>query len=175
MGAFSQAYMISHSEEGGWRPTKAALHRKSQGERQLSLFLRPHTGKPNKSGLHHASRSAFTKSAGSSLPMRNVQGSGNSMFLVLVNFVPVAAYHFSLKLPAAFTQPGDHLSAEPCTYSARASSILHPPLRRFVQPQKSPKCFILPLPYSPSPLLGTFLKVVSVRVSDSPYFCLSAL
>ena len=28
--------------------------------------------------------------------------------------VPVVAYHFCLALPAAITQPGDHLLAEPC-------------------------------------------------------------
>ena len=33
----------------------------------------------------------------------------------LVNFVPAVAYHFCLALPAAFTQPGAQLLAEPCT------------------------------------------------------------
>ena len=33
----------------------------------------------------------------------------------MVNFVPAFAYHFCLALPAAFTQPGNHLLAEPCT------------------------------------------------------------
>ena len=33
---------------------------------------------------------------------------------VLVNFVAAVAYHFFLNLPAAFTQPGAHLFAEPC-------------------------------------------------------------
>ena len=28
-----------------------------------------------------------------------------------VSFVPAVAYHYCLTLPAAFTQPGDHLSA----------------------------------------------------------------
>ena len=32
----------------------------------------------------------------------------------MVNFVLVVAYHFCLSLTAAFTQPGDHLLAEPC-------------------------------------------------------------
>ena len=32
----------------------------------------------------------------------------------LVNFVPAVAYHFCLALPAAVTQPGDFLLAEPC-------------------------------------------------------------
>ena len=33
----------------------------------------------------------------------------------LVNFVPALAYHSCLAMPAAFTQPGNHLLAEPCT------------------------------------------------------------
>ena len=32
----------------------------------------------------------------------------------MVNFVPALAYHFCLNLPAAFTQPGARLLAEPC-------------------------------------------------------------
>ena len=32
----------------------------------------------------------------------------------MVNFVTAVAYHFCLALPAAFTQPGNHLLAEPC-------------------------------------------------------------
>ena len=32
-----------------------------------------------------------------------------------MNFVGSLAFHFCLALPAAFTQPGDHLLAEPCT------------------------------------------------------------
>ena len=32
----------------------------------------------------------------------------------LVNSVPAVAYYFCLALPAAFTQPGVHLLAEPC-------------------------------------------------------------
>ena len=33
----------------------------------------------------------------------------------MVNFVTALAYHFYRTLHAAFTQPGDHLFAEPCT------------------------------------------------------------
>ena len=33
----------------------------------------------------------------------------------LVNYVSALAYHFCLALPTAFTQPGEHLSAEPST------------------------------------------------------------
>ena len=33
----------------------------------------------------------------------------------LVNFVTAVAFHFFLALPAALTQPGDHLLTEPCT------------------------------------------------------------
>ena len=35
----------------------------------------------------------------------------------MVNFVPAVAYHICLALPAAFTQPGIHLLAEPCSSS----------------------------------------------------------
>ena len=38
------------------------------------------------------------------------------MFLLLLT------YHFCLALPAAFTQPGDHLLAEPCTRTRRQST-----------------------------------------------------
>ena len=37
----------------------------------------------------------------------------------LVNFVIALAYHFCLALSAAFTQPGDHLLAEPCERARR--------------------------------------------------------
>ena len=33
----------------------------------------------------------------------------------LVNSIAAVAYHFCLALPAAFTQPGDHLLAKPCS------------------------------------------------------------
>ena len=33
----------------------------------------------------------------------------------MVNFVTALACHFCLALPAAFTQPGEHLFVEPCT------------------------------------------------------------
>ena len=44
-----------------------------------------------------------------------IQGLAKKPAPGLVNFVPAAAYHFCLALPAEFTQPGDHLLAEPCT------------------------------------------------------------
>ena len=46
----------------------------------------------------------------------HIQGSAERRSTDLVNFVCTAiAYHFCLALPAAFTQPGDHLLAEPCS------------------------------------------------------------
>ena len=36
----------------------------------------------------------------------------------MVNFVTAVAYHVCLALPAAFTQPGARLLAEPCTVSS---------------------------------------------------------
>ena len=41
-------------------------------------------------------------------------GSAKRWFPGLVNFVTALAYHSCLALPAAFTQPRDHLLAEPC-------------------------------------------------------------
>ena len=42
----------------------------------------------------------------------SVQGSAKRRPQDLVNFIAARAYHFSLALPAATTQPGDHLLAE---------------------------------------------------------------
>ena len=39
-----------------------------------------------------------------------------------MHFVPAVAYYFCLALPAAFTQPWDHLLAEPCTSHADIAS-----------------------------------------------------
>ena len=41
----------------------------------------------------------------------------------MVNFVTALAYDFCLGLPAAFTQPGDHLLAESCTVDPLLSLI----------------------------------------------------
>ena len=45
--------------------------------------------------------------------MRFVQRSAKRGSPCLVNFVPTVVYHFCPTLPATFTQPGDHLLAEP--------------------------------------------------------------
>ena len=42
----------------------------------------------------------------------------------LVNFIPAVAYHICLNLPAAFTQPVDHLLAEP-SICGRLQSLVH--------------------------------------------------
>ena len=39
-----------------------------------------------------------------------------------MNFILAVACHFCLALPAALTQPGDYLLAEPCTLLAPSSS-----------------------------------------------------
>ena len=39
----------------------------------------------------------------------------------LVEFVVALAYHIYLSLPAAFTQPRDHLLAEPCIIGSLAT------------------------------------------------------
>ena len=48
-----------------------------------------------------------------------IQGSAKRQSTGLVNFVTALAYHFYLALPASFTQPGDHLLAEPCRHTDR--------------------------------------------------------
>ena len=48
--------------------------------------------------------------------LRYLEDLAKSWALGLVNFVLAIAYHFCLALPAAFTPPGDHLLAKPCTY-----------------------------------------------------------
>ena len=47
----------------------------------------------------------------------------------LVNFITAVAYHICPSLPAAFTQPGVHLIAEPCTLTWAASRSPLFPLR----------------------------------------------
>ena len=44
-----------------------------------------------------------------------LQGSAKTLWPVCVNFVPAFAYHLCSSLPAAFTQPGQSLLADPCT------------------------------------------------------------
>ena len=55
-----------------------------------------------------------------------VQGSTNKWALGLVNFVLALAYHFSLNLPAAFTQPGARarLLVEPFTLYGIWSNVI---------------------------------------------------
>ena len=43
-----------------------------------------------------------------------IQGSAKRLWPGLVNFITAVAYHFCLSLPAAFTQPGRSLLADPC-------------------------------------------------------------
>ena len=44
----------------------------------------------------------------------SIQGSAKSKAPCLVNFVPAVAYHICLSLPAALSQPGRSLLADPC-------------------------------------------------------------
>ena len=54
-----------------------------------------------------------------------VQGSSKTRSPGLVKLVAALAYHFSLALPAAFPQPGDHILAEPYkTHSILVSFLL---------------------------------------------------
>ena len=52
-----------------------------------------------------------------------VQGLAKRWSPGLVNFVPALAYHFCLVLPAAFTQPGAHLLAEPCRKGGKSFCV----------------------------------------------------
>ena len=54
----------------------------------------------------------------------DIQGSANRWSTGLVSFVPALAYHFCLALPAAFTQPGACLLAEPCRGDKKAACEL---------------------------------------------------
>ena len=58
----------------------------------------------------------------------------------LVNFVTAPAYHSCLALPAAFTQPGDHLLAEPCRLSGRSLLFLDTYWRLLLYPLSFPPC-----------------------------------
>ena len=60
--------------------------------------------------LHHRSHSRIEGS------FNTIQGSAKRRFPDFVNCIPTIACHFSLALPAAFAQPGEHLLAGPCTY-----------------------------------------------------------
>ena len=52
----------------------------------------------------------------------NVQDLAKRWSPSLVSFA--VAHHFCLALPAAFTQPGDHLLAEPCTNMSSLKFLL---------------------------------------------------
>ena len=45
-----------------------------------------------------------------------------------MKFVPAIAYHFYLAMPAAFTQPGAHLLAQPCYSYTYLASFMRSPL-----------------------------------------------
>ena len=55
--------------------------------------------------------------------MVNIQGSAKRWSPELVNFVIALAYHFCLASPAAFTQPEDHVLAEPSISVSNATII----------------------------------------------------
>ena len=46
--------------------------------------------------------------------LNHIQGSAKRRSPGFVNFVTAVAYHLCLAMPAAFTQPGDHILAELC-------------------------------------------------------------
>ena len=53
----------------------------------------------------------------------HVQGSAKRRSPGLVNFVTALDHHICLALPAAFTQPGAHLLAKPCTHCIHYTPI----------------------------------------------------
>ena len=55
--------------------------------------------------------------------MHQEQGLAKSRSQGLVNFVTALAYHIYLALPAAFTQPGDHLLPEHCSLNAQSIEL----------------------------------------------------
>ena len=63
-----------------------------------------------------------------------LQGLAKKWFPGWVNFVPALAYHFCLALPAAFTQPGNGNSAQPCTPVSLTSSLSSSSLFSFLSP-----------------------------------------
>ena len=71
-----------------------------------------------------------------------VQGWAKRRSPGFVNFFPAVAYHFCLALPAAFTQPRDHFSAEPCTKPCQTVWL-------FV--------YLLATPFEDLPFAGSFL------------------
>ena len=56
----------------------------------------------------------FTLDSSETPVFSHVQGSAKRLRPGLVNFINAVAYHFCLSLPAAFTQPGRSLLADPC-------------------------------------------------------------
>ena len=57
--------------------------------------------------------------------IRHIQGSPKRLRPGLVSFVSAVAYHCCLSLPAAFTQPGRSLLADPCILSLQPLCILY--------------------------------------------------
>ena len=60
------------------------------------------------------------------------QSSAKRQALGLVNFDPPVAHHFCLALPAAFTQPGANLLAEPCIAADDAYCYVHSSFARWI-------------------------------------------
>ena len=77
-----------------------------------------------------ALRKQFTKPTLRGILSRSTaQGLAKRRSPGLVNFFHALGCHFFLALPAAFTQSGDNLLAEPCTYTDW-DELIHPAVTR---------------------------------------------
>ena len=93
----------------------------------------------------------------------------------MVNFVPALAYHFCLALLAAFTQPGDHILAEPCTIP---NSALEPVIIIFLQiiSYDSARGGVSVITDKGAEVTSSFLVMQHARPSDSgTYSCSPSL
>ena len=89
-----------------------------------------------------------------------VQGTAKRRFPGLVNFVATVAYRLCLALPAAFTQPGVHLLAGPCTTPWQFGSC------GSISPAK---IFEIALGREFEPRLGKFLELARIYHKHSPH------
>ena len=88
----------------------------------LSRLHRPHSPEADCPGSSGTKQEVpFTKPGKVSpvVPCNVTQAVPKECLPGLVNFVTAVSYHFCLSLPAAFTQPGDHLLADPLYFQCQ--------------------------------------------------------
>ena len=98
---------------GKWRNAKTAVSTSTYYEAgrtmpSFSICFRSKMG-------HYDFNSTTDVEAGLNIT-KYVQSSAKRLWPGLVNFVSALAYHSCLSLPAAFTQPGRSLLADPCIF-----------------------------------------------------------